>query len=87
MSKLNRSIADGGVLEKCLTDIQADGGDVKWNKNQAGEVTVLWVQKRSMSQDVSVTKPYVWQTDTTFGTNRYRNNIHVVLFLILRYFQ
>ena len=63
-------MADGGVLEKYLTDIQVDGGDVKWSKNQAGEITVLWVQTRSMAQDVATTKPWVWQTDTTFGTNR-----------------
>ena len=70
MYKLKRSIADGGVLEKYLADILADGGDVKWNKNQSGEITVLWVQTRSMAQDVCATKPYVWETDTTFGTNR-----------------
>ena len=63
-------MADEGVLEKYLADIQSEGGDIKWHKNQRGEVVVLWVQTRSMDQDVSVTKPYVWQTDTTAGTNR-----------------
>ena len=72
MVKLKRAIADGGVLEKYLTDVQTDGGNVKRSKNSRGEVQVLWVQTRSMAQDVACTKPYVWQTDTTFGTNRYR---------------
>ena len=70
MNKLKRSISDGGVLEKYLADILADGGDVKWNKNQSGEITVLWVQTHSMAQEVSVTKPYIWETGMTFGTIR-----------------
>ena len=65
MYKLKRSIVDGEVLEKYLADILADGRDVKWNKNQSGEMTVLWVQTRSMAQDVSVTKPYAWETFNT----------------------
>ena len=69
--KLKRSMANGGVLEKNLAAILAnDGGDVKWNKNQSGGIRVLWVQTRSMAQDVSVSKPYVLETDTTFGTIR-----------------
>ena len=55
-----------------MTDVQTDGGNVKRSKNSRGEVQVLWVQTRSMAQDAACTKPYVWQTDTTFGTNRYR---------------
>ena len=78
MVKLKRAIADGGVLEKYLTDVQTDGGNVKWSKNSRGEVQVLWVQTRSMAQDVACTKPYDWQTHTTFVTNRYR-----ILFLCL----
>ena len=71
MMKLKRAIADGGMLEKYLADIQTDEGDVKWSKNLKGEVEVLWIQTRSMAQDVARTRPYVWQTDTTFSTNRY----------------
>ena len=47
MQKLKRLIADGGVLENYLADIQADGGSVKWIKNQRGEVVVFWVQTRT----------------------------------------
>ena len=79
MQKLKRSIADGGVLENYLADIQADGGSVKWIKNQRGEVVVLWVQTRTMAHDVSVTKPFVWQTDTTFSTNREGYKLYVPL--------
>ena len=71
MVKLKRAMADGGVLEKYLTDVQTDGGNVKWSKNPRGEVQVLWLQTRAMAKYVASTKPYVWQTDTTFGTNRY----------------
>ena len=63
-------MADGGVLDKYLTDVQTEGGNVKWKKDRSGQVTVLWIQNRSMAMDVATTKPWVWQTDTTFGTNR-----------------
>ena len=79
MYKLKRSMADGGVLEKYLADIQSEGWDIKLHKNQRGEVLVLWVQTRSMVQDVSVTKPYVWQTDTTFGTNHEGYKLYIPL--------
>ena len=41
-------MADGGVLEKYLTDVQTDGGNVKWSKNPRGEVQVLWLQTRAL---------------------------------------
>ena len=41
MVKLKRAMADGGVLEKHLTDVQTDGGNVKWSKNPREEVQVL----------------------------------------------
>ena len=67
---MEKSIGDGGLLEKYLADVQLEGGKVNWSKNKAGKVTVLWVQTRTMCQDVDRSKPWVWQTDTTFGTNR-----------------
>lgn len=65
-----KKVGDGGVLEKYLTDIQLEGGKVYWKKSDEGEVMVLWIQTKSMVIDVEKTKPFVWQTDTTFGTNR-----------------
>ena len=69
--KIRKTLADGGSLEKYLMDIQTEGGSVKWSKAESGEITVLWIQTKAMVEDVHRTKPWLWQTDTTFGTNRY----------------
>ena len=68
--KINQNINDAGKLEKYLADVQLEGGHVKWCKNDSGEVSVLWVQTQSMRSDVCRSRPWVWQTDTTFSTNR-----------------
>ena len=71
VTRIKKNIADSGILEKYLANIQLEGGLVKWCKNQAGEVNVLWVQTQLMRADVAKTRPWVWQTDTTFSTNRF----------------
>ena len=68
--KIKKRIADGGCLEKYFTEIELEGGTVKWKKSDAGDVVVLWIQTKSMDEDLNKTKPWLWQTDTTFGTNR-----------------
>ena len=68
--KIKKGTADGDLLEKYLTDIELEGGTVKWSKSDTGEIVVLWIQTKSMVEDVHKTKPWLWQTDTTFGTNR-----------------
>ena len=68
--KIRQNISDDGKLEKYLADVQLEGGQVKWCKNSTGEVSVLWVQTQAMRSDVCRTRPWVWQTDTTFSTNR-----------------
>jgi len=64
-------MADGGDLEKYLLSIVQEGGNVKWSKNETGEVDVSWIQTRTMVEDLNKTKPWLWQTDTTFSTNKY----------------
>ena len=70
VSKMKKALGDEGNLEKYLADVQLEGGKVNYQKNQAGKVSVLWVQTRTMRQDVERSKPWSWQTDTTFSTNR-----------------
>ena len=70
MSKMKKALGDEGHLEKYLADVQLEGGKVNFQKNKAGKVSVLWVQTRSMRQDVERSKPWSWQFDTTFSTNR-----------------
>ena len=70
LGRIKQTIADVGKLEEYLANVQLEGGVVNWCKNQADEVSVLWVQTQSMRADVDKTKPWVWQCDTTFSTNR-----------------
>merc|ERR1719318_602931 len=69
LGRIKQTIADVEKLEKYLANVQLEGGIVNWCKNQADEVSVLWVQTQSMRADVERTKPWVWQCDTTFSTN------------------
>jgi hypothetical protein len=73
LGKIKQTIADVGKLEEYLANIQLEGGMVNWCKNDADEVSVLWVQTQTMRSDVDRTRPWVWQTDTTFSTNRLLN--------------
>jgi hypothetical protein len=65
-----RTVCDGGLLEKHLIGIQQEGGTVNWTKADSGEILVLYIQTKAMKEDIQKTKPFVWQMDTTFGTNR-----------------
>ena len=70
LTKIKQNIAEVGKLEEYLANVQLEGGRVNWQKNDAGEISVLWIQTWIMASDVNRTKPWVWQTDTTFSTNR-----------------
>jgi hypothetical protein len=67
---LKKRVCDGGILEKYLMGIQQEGGTVNWTKADSGEILVLYIQTKAMYSDVQKTKPFVWQMDTTFNTNR-----------------
>ena len=69
--KIKKKMADGGSLEKYLLDVTVKGGNVNWSKSDEGEVSVLFVQTQTMVEDVQKTRPWLWQCDTTFGTNRW----------------
>ena len=71
VTKMRRVLGDESRLEKYLADVQLEGGLVKYKKNKAEQVAVLWVQTRTMRQDIERSKPWSWQTDTTFSTNRW----------------
>ena len=69
--KLKKTMADGGHLEKYLMEIRLEGGTVDWHKSETGEILALWIQTKTMLSDVQKTKPWLFQTDTTFSTNRF----------------
>ena len=68
--KLKRKLMDGGSLESFLSDVQLEGGNVNWSKGGTGETVVLWIQTKTMAEDVQKTRPWLFQTDTTFKTNK-----------------
>ena len=51
-----------------------DGGNVRWILDEeTGLIDVLYVQSRQMIFDLDETKPFFFQADTTFSTNKGRN--------------
>ena len=70
--KMKKAMLDGGALEQYLLKITQEGGTVNWTKSDGGEgeVEVLFIQTKMMKQDLQQTKPWLFQTDTTFKTNR-----------------
>ena len=71
LAKFKKSMMDGDVLEKYLARVETEGGTVKWKKSSDDKVVVLWIQTYSMKKDIARSKPWLFQTDTTFGTNRF----------------
>ena len=70
IAKLKKSAPDKDTLEDDLNEIVKQGGDVKLTKDpQTGFVDVIWLQTKSMIEQVAREKPLVFQQDTTFSTN------------------
>ena len=77
--RLKQKVDDGGILEENLREIVQDNGEVNWHKNpDSGYVEVLFIQTSSMRSDIDRTRPYIWQCDTTFKTNRYTIFLHFI---------
>ena len=70
VKKMRKTMLDGGALEQYLLNITQEGGTVNWTKSDGGEVEVLFIQTKTMKRDLQQTKPWLFQTDTTFKTNR-----------------
>ena len=71
ISRLKQKVDDGGILEEHLREIVQEKGEVLWHKNRdTGYVEVLYIQTASMRSDIERTRPYIWQCDTTFSTNK-----------------
>ena len=68
--KIKQTLPEDHGLRKHLSDIVTEGGDVQYSLDGDGFVDVLWVQTPSMRQEVAKNRPFLFQADTTFGTNR-----------------
>lgn len=56
-------------IEEVLAQIKEDGGDAKWKKKDgSNDVKALLVQTATMKANLARSKPMVFETDTTFGT-------------------
>ena len=59
------------VSEDILGDIRDNGGDVRYMKEEnTNNVEVLCVQSKEMRKQLTESKPFVFECDTTFGTQR-----------------
>ena len=57
------------VSEDILGDIRDNGGDVRYKKEEnTNNVEVLCVQSKEMRKQLTESKPFVFECDTTFGT-------------------
>ena len=68
--KIKQTLPEDHGLRKHLSDIVTEGGDVQYSLDGDGFVDVLWVQTPSMRQEVAKNRTFLFQADTTFGTNR-----------------
>ena len=58
-------------MEKELETVIRDGGTVRYEKDPSSNfVNVLWIQTKHMKAALDMIKPTVFQSDTTFSTNR-----------------
>ena len=56
-------------VEEALGAIVAAGGHIKYEKESGTDnVTCLWLQTADMKEQLSKTKPHIFETDTTFNT-------------------
>ena len=71
INKIKHHIKDTGVLEEHLAEIKSEGGTAQWSINEETKcVEVLFIQTANMKKDLVTTRPFTWQADTTFSTNR-----------------
>ena len=53
----------------CFTPIIDKGGEVRYKKEKgSNNVEVLWIQTQDMRKQLALTKPHLFECDTTFGT-------------------
>ena len=56
-------------LEQALGSIVTAGGNIKYQKESGTDnVNCLWLQTRDMKEQLSKSKPHIFETDTTFNT-------------------
>ena len=69
--KVRQTLPDSKNMKEHLTNILVEGGDVQYSLDEdSGEVNVLYVQTKLMRDEVAHSRPYLWQADTTFNTNK-----------------
>ena len=71
LQKLKDKVANGDNLEKELDLVRNNGGIILVDKDTNTRfVNSLCVQTKSMKESIARIKPTVFQSDTTFSTNR-----------------
>ena len=68
---MKNKISNGDNLEKELDLVRNNGGFIRVDKDPRTKfVNSLWIQTKSMKESMARIKPTVFQSDTTFSTNR-----------------
>ena len=71
LQKLKDKVANGDNLEKELDLLRNNGEIIRVDKDTNTRfVNSLWVKTKSMKESMARIKPTVFQSDTTFLTNR-----------------
>ena len=68
--KIRRTLPEDHGLRQHLADMVTEGGEVQYSIDKDGLVDVLWLQTPLMREEIAKTRPFLFQADSTFGTNR-----------------
>ena len=75
IKKIDNTDNDKPKAEEVLAKIKDAGGNINFSKDDNKCVDVLWIQTADMVTMLRKEKPRLFQCDTTFGKNPYKNGI------------
>ena len=81
ITKIKQHEDNPSTVEEALGEIRDGGGEVRYKKEKKNDnVDVLWVQTKDMKNQLSRTKPQVFECDTTFGTQAEGYKLYIPVF-------
>ena len=81
ISRIKENEEKSTTVEEALSDIIDKGGEVRYKKEKgSNNVEVLWIQTQDMRKQLALTKPHLFECDTTFGTQNEGYKLYVPVF-------
>ena len=81
ISRMKQQEENVVTVEESLGEMRDGGGDVRYKKEKdTNNVDVLWIQTKDMRKQLALTKPHVFECDTTFGTQNEGYKLYVPVF-------